>query len=130
MSSSAGLSAKNDKRLLIVEDSRDFQALLRHLFSSEGYSVECALNGKEALELLRSGVRLPDLILLDIMMPVMDGFEFRREQERDAKLAGIPIVVMTAHGDAQVCKAKIGAKDFIKKPPDMNDLLDVVRSWC
>lgn len=124
------LPAPNTKRLLIVEDSRDFQALLQHLFRSEGYLVDYALNGKEALDRLRSSEHLPDLILLDLMMPVMDGLEFRHQQEQDPKLAEIPIVVMTAHGESRASKMKIGAKDFVKKPPDMDVLLNVVRTCC
>jgi CheY-like chemotaxis protein len=105
-----------NRKILIVEDAKDIQMLLSGLLRAEGYEVDCAANGREALELLRAADPLPGVILLDLMMPDMDGYEFRREQEKDARIATIPIVAMTADGDVQVKALRIGAQAFLKKP--------------
>lgn len=119
------------KKILVVEDSIDFQFLLQHLFANEGYEVDCASNGKEAFDKLQSQSTLPNLILLDLMMPVMDGFEFRRLQELDPRLALIPVIIMTAHGDAQIeNKKKLRVTDYIKKPIDMESLLETTKKIC
>lgn len=108
--------ANANKRVLIVEDAPDIQRLLTELLTGEGYGVEVARNGREALEVLRAAQDLPGVILLDLMMPVMDGYEFRKEQERDPRIADIPVIVMTADGDFQVKGLKVGAKMSLKKP--------------
>ncbi len=95
------MTVHQKKHILIIEDSTDLQALMGRLFKSEGYTVSQALNGREALDFLKSTTELPSLILLDIMMPVMDGFEFRNEQRKDSRLASIPVVVMTADSEPQ-----------------------------
>jgi two-component system, chemotaxis family, chemotaxis protein CheY len=120
----------NGKKLLVVEDSTDFQNLLKQLFEGEGYAVEKALNGEEALIHLRGEKTLPNLILLDLMMPIMDGYEFRRQQELDIRLANIPVVVMTAHRDAQINKEKISVKECLRKPLDIYQLLATVKKHC
>lgn len=106
----------NKKSILVVEDAEDARALLSDLLQSEGYHVECAANGRDALEYLTQSTHIPGLILLDIMMPGMDGHEFRKEQEKDARLAPIPVAVMTAAGDAQVKALQLGAKGYLRKP--------------
>ncbi len=124
------LMAQESKIILVVEDSADIQFLLRQLFESEGYIFQAASNGEEALEFLRSTTRLPNLILLDLMMPVMDGYEFRKRQEQDPHLSKIPVVVMTADGDIVTKKIKVGAQDFIRKPVSIAAMLEVVRKNC
>lgn len=86
------------KLILIVDDSLDNQNLLELLFTSHGFNVHCASNGSEALLFLKELSILPDLIMLDAQMPVMDGYQFRIEQGKIARLKNIPVVVMT--GDA------------------------------
>lgn len=115
--------ADRTKNVFIVEDAPDIQILLARLLRFEGYVVSCANDGREALKSLRQADHLPGLILLDLMMPGMDGYEFRSEQERDARLAPIPIVVMTADGDVQVKAMKVGAKGYLKKPFSSLDLI-------
>ncbi|MGE3683918.1 MAG: response regulator [Bdellovibrionales bacterium] len=124
--------SQNRKRLLVVEDSVDFQDLLKQLFESEGYHVVYASNGEEALKKLRSDsdADLPGLILLDLMMPVMDGFEFRDKQLLDPRLAGIPVVIMTAHADLKAAGIKAGVKDLFRKTSDLPALLEIVRKNC
>jgi CheY-like chemotaxis protein len=120
----------SSKRILIVEDSEDFQFLVRHLLESEGYHVESAFNGLEALNKLGALFALPHLIILDIMMPVMDGFEFKERIEKDPRLKDIPIVVVTAHGDQLTTMAKIGARDIIHKTADMSSFLEIIKKNC
>lgn len=105
-----------EKHVLIVEDAPDLQYLLGHLFLSEGYRLSQAYNGEQALQILRSMTTPPSFILLDIMMPVMDGFEFREHQMSDPQLARIPVVVMTADGSAQEKVMHLGVRAVIQKP--------------
>ena len=115
------------KHILIVDDAMDIQSLLEQFFSEEGYTVSKSSNGYEALRFLQSTPQLPDLILLDLMMPQMDGFQFRQLQEQDPKLASIPIVVMTADSNVHSSTIKIGAKGFLKKPfADLNTIATTV----
>ena len=114
------------KRVLIVEDAVDLRSLLCQLFESEGYTVAQAANGNEALAMLRAATELPQLILLDLMMPVMDGFEFRQAQAADPRLAGIPVIVMTADGDTRAKQVRAGAVDSLRKPVEVEQLLEVV----
>ena len=82
-------------RVLIVEDERDIREALAEALAYEGYDVAVAANGREALRALRGGPR-PDVILLDLVMPEMSGWEFRQVQAHDPALAGIPVVVVSA----------------------------------
>lgn len=114
------------KHILIVEDSKDIQSLLAQLFEGEGYALSQAYNGQQALDMLRAMPEPPAMILLDLMMPVMDGFAFRHEQEKDPKLAIIPVAVMTADANIQSKSMKIGAAAYVKKPvSDIETLLEV-----
>jgi CheY-like chemotaxis protein len=108
--------SKSNKTILIVEDAADIQALLSSLLRSEGYQVECASDGREGLEKLRNSRKPFELILLDLMMAGMDGFEFCKELHKDAGLATIPVIVMTADGDIKDKANQVGAKAFLKKP--------------
>jgi CheY-like chemotaxis protein len=93
-----------------------------------GYVVESAANGLRALQVLKETKTLPDLILLDYMMPELDGGEFRVEQLKDKRIASIPILLMTAHAQGSSLCTKTGACDFIKKPIDMDSFLEAVDS--
>src|SRR6516165_3917335 len=81
------------KNILLVEDDEIVRRAIQMVLEWEGYYVECARNGQEALDTLRAGSR-PSLILLDILMPVLDGEEFRREQLQDPRFASIPVIVV------------------------------------
>lgn len=113
--------------ILIVEDDADLRDMMAQLLALEGYDAAIAANGLEALDYLRRG-GLPRLILLDLMMPIMDGWEFRREQQRDPALAAVPVVVLSALDRGRA--ADVVADDFLKKPLDFDRLLDLVRSYC
>ena len=84
--------------ILLVDDDGDVRETIREALEEEGHRVTSAANGQEALSLLRDGKVRPDLILLDIMMPEMDGWAFRAEQRKHPELASIPVVVFTAYG--------------------------------
>jgi CheY-like chemotaxis protein len=121
------METRKAKHILIVEDAPDLQILLSRLFKGESYEVSQAYNGQQAIDLLNSMSELPNLILLDLMMPVMDGVEFRQRQRKDPRFSSIPVVVMTADSNSQVKIAQLGVTDFVRKPiDDLNRLLDLV----
>ena len=118
-----------NKKILIVEDDDDIQEIVKTLLMDEGYMVETAGNGQEALHQLRASVTLPALIILDLMMPVMTGYQFRQEQELDPRLAQIPVVVTTAGGNFDSKKPLIKAQAFLKKPLSIDDLLSTIKRF-
>ncbi len=111
------------KSILIVDDDVDVREMLSQFFSIEGYTVATARNGQDALEQLRKGQQA-DLILLDLMMPVMDGWQFRVEQQRDPNLASIPVVVLSAVYNARERAAMLGAVDYMQKPVEFDKLIE------
>lgn len=112
------------QRILIVDDEPDLLELLAVLLESEGYAVDQAVNGAEALE--RTESTLPSLILLDMKMPVMDGAQFAK-LFRARHGAAVPIVVMTAADDAKRRSAEAGAAAYLGKPFELDALLDTVK---
>jgi CheY-like chemotaxis protein len=123
MSALSAFGARLLKSILIVDDDADVREMLSQFFSIEGYSVATARNGKDALDTLRQGADV-DLILLDLMMPVMDGWQFRVEQQRDPKLAGIPVVVLSAVYNARERAGLLGAVDYMQKPVEFDKLIE------
>ena len=115
-------------KILVVEDDRDIRESLRDLLEMEGFEVSIASEGIEAFEELRKSLpHLPDLIILDLMMPGMDGYQFRELQEADPQFSKIPILLMTADGNIDVKKMKVGAKMAIRKPLEISNLLSMIR---
>lgn len=121
-------SEKSRALILVIEDDRSIRQVLRELLEMEGYEVETAENGLVALDQLRHAERLPDLILLDLMMPLMDGWEFRDEQARDERLSGIPVLVMTADGQAGARVESIGTQGLIRKPIEIDEFLETIQA--
>jgi CheY-like chemotaxis protein len=117
------------KLILIVEDDLDLARLVAEILEAAGYRTAIASNGHEALDHLQTNGR-PDLILLDMMMPVMDGWKFREEQRRLPALASIPVVTVTADGDARGKAASIQAAGYVAKPITIDLLLDEVERIC
>jgi CheY-like chemotaxis protein len=115
------------QRVLVVEDDSVARTLLGTILEDAGYTVALAANGREALDYLRNGER-PFVILLDLKMPVMSGWEFREEQRRDPDLATIPIVVLTADGEFDAVVATLGAAACFSKPIDPEGLLARIRA--
>lgn len=122
--------AYRPKTVMLVEDDWDIRQTIREILEAESYLVSCAANGQEALEELRRSVVLPDMILLDLMMPVMNGWQFRAEQRKEAAWAGIPVVALTAAGDAEVRARSIEPVDLVSKPVSLESLLAVVERHC
>jgi len=118
------------KLILIVEDDLDVSRLLAEILEAEGYRTATAANGSEALNHLRKNSHYPDLILLDMMMPVMDGWKFREEQQKLPALASIPVLTVTADGDARGKAASIQAAGYLSKPLQIDSLLDEVERIC
>ena len=116
-----------DKNILFVEDDPDIRETLSEILREEGWTVRAASQGKEALEVLRTGSGLPRLILLDLMMPVMNGWQFRAEQLADAALAGVPVVIVSAASNIEQTAEKLGAAAFVKKPVVLDELLRAVQ---
>ena len=106
--------------VFIVEDDLDTREMLGQFLQIEGFHVETAENGKLALERLERSAGAC-VILLDLMMPVMDGWQFRQEQVRHAALADIPVIVVSAAGRDRI--EKIHADAYLSKPVDLDELL-------
>ena len=113
--------------ILVVDDDAEIRESLSDLLSDEGHLVRAAANGKEALELLRQ-TPAPCMILLDLMMPVMNGWQFVTEAAGDPALATIPVWIITAAGDAQ--PPPPGVSGILRKPFRLRELLDVVDRHC
>ena len=114
--------------VLIVEDDADLREMMAQLLSLEGYNTATVANGREALDYLHDGHERPDVILLDLMMPVMDGWEFRRKQQADPSLADVPVIVLSALDQSRA--VDVNAEAFLKKPLDFDRLLQLVRHYC
>ena len=112
-------------KLLIVEDDEGARTALGDIFDYEGYAVATCSNGAEALDYLRSRP-LPLLIILDLQMPVMNGWQFRDECKKDAALAMVPIVVITAFQSPR----NLDVEAIMQKPIDLARLMDLVRCYC
>lgn len=118
------------KRVLIVDDDEDIRRNLEDLMVFEGYDVETAEDGVRGLALLRTAAVMPDVILLDLMMPRMDGFQFREALETDPKFSSIPIIVMTADGHVDAKKRRLGAVTLVRKPIDIDNFLVAIAALC
>jgi CheY-like chemotaxis protein len=117
---------KNEVRaILVIEDDEDVRQAMVAILEMKGYSVASAENGKVAMDYLRAAP-IPDLIITDLSMPVMDGRQFRREQVKDARLANVPLLVITAMND----RNGIDANEILRKPVDVDHLLATVSRYC
>ena len=114
--------------VMIVEDDPDTREMLERFLELEGFEVRTAANGQLALESLQADSAL-SVILLDLMMPVMNGWQFREAQTSDPKIAGIPVVVVTAAGAKDDIPA-IEADAWLSKPVDLDRLLATIGEIC
>lgn len=119
-----------NKSIMVVEDDFFIRDMLVELLEDEGYTVTSAANGREAMLQLRASGELPGLILLDLMMPVMDGREFRQEQQHDVLLQAVPVVVLTASSDSEPLPASFEPAAYLPKPINLKGLLDTVAAFC
>jgi len=111
--------------VLVVEDDLDIREVMRMVLEASGYQVLEAGDGAEALVVARA--HRPRLILLDLMMPGMDGFQFRESQLRDPAIAAIPVVIVSGGGAVPEKAAELGAAGYLVKPTDLQRLLAVMR---
>jgi two-component system, cell cycle response regulator DivK len=117
------------KRILVVEDQEDNRRILRDLLTTADYAVTEAENGEEALAAVAK--QPPDLILMDIQLPIMDGYEVTRRIKADPSLSSIPIIAVTSYalsGDEEKARAA-GCDDFVPKPYSPRQLLAKVRQY-
>ena len=117
------------KRILVVEDQEDLRAILRDLLSGSGYEVIEAANGQEGVSKAKS--ERPDLILMDIQMPVLDGYETTRQIKADPNLKATPIIAVSSYamkGDEEKARAA-GCEHYVTKPYSPIQLLKVIRGF-
>ena len=114
--------------ILIVEDDFDVREALAETLRDEGYDVDCAGDGEQALQDLRRGAR-PGLILLDLTMPRMSGAEFRMVQKVDPKLNGVPVVLLSADGRMEEKARMLEADGAIRKPIDLDVLIATIERF-
>ncbi len=125
-------SPELNRRIFLVEDDRGIREAFEEFLVSEGYEVESAIDGQDGLAKLRAvvrGGRVPALILLDLMMPVKDGTEFRKEQRQDPEINQIPVVVMSADTRVAQKAELIGVAEHLKKPVELEDLLTLLQKY-
>ncbi len=112
--------------VMVVEDDADIRAALAETLEDYGFLTLTARNGQDALDQLHAGQR-PAVVLLDIMMPVMDGIEFRKRQQAEAQLASIPVIVITAADDVAAKQEALAAAGGFRKPVSVPELLSLIR---
>lgn len=118
--------------ILVIEDDEAIRRVLTLLLSEEGYRVHAAVDGHDALEYLAMEPVSPKLILLDLMMPTMSGFEFRKRQRQDPKLQHIPVAIISAittRLDEQQ-RVELDAVEFLGKPVSWLKLYDLAARYC
>jgi CheY-like chemotaxis protein len=112
--------------ILVVDDNREVREALAELLAFEGYQVKTAAHGAEAMEKLRSGLR-PAVVVTDVIMPVMDGWDFCRELRADPTTAAIPRIAITSSGfSLQTLRGQLGVSDVAWKPIEAGELLAAI----
>jgi CheY-like chemotaxis protein len=126
----AGQDGRSPRRVLVVDDDPSICSALTEVLEEEGFEVASATNGRAALDQLRTGPA-PSAIVLDLMMPVMDGWDFRHIQLQDPGLRDIPVVIVTAAGfSAKTVHTQFGDVTLIPKPVPLVDLLTALGRAC
>jgi len=120
----------SSRDVLVVDDDPDIRHALVGALEEQGYHAISASNGREALTVLRMLHTPPSVILMDLMMPVMNGWEFRAEQQRDPLLSKIPVVVVSARENITEDALQVSASGYLKKPFLLQDLLDAIGKFC
>jgi len=115
--------------VLVVEDDADFREALVSALEHAGYEVIAAVNGAAALQLLQWQI-VPSVVILDLMMPVMDGRTFREHQLADPALASIPVIVLSAEAKAAELATSPGVHAVLRKPVDLEALLGALDALC
>jgi CheY-like chemotaxis protein len=114
------------KTILVIDDSTTNVVLLEAVLMNKGYTIDKAMNVKEAYEVMQK--RLPRLILLDLLMPRINGFEFLQQLKSNQQYKDIPVIIVSALTDEETIQKtyQLGAQRFIKKPVDINQLIEIV----
>ena len=115
--------------VVVVEDDLDIREVVRMVLEANGYTVLEAAEGAEALSVVRQS-RRPCVILLDLMMPGLDGFQFREAQLQDPAIAAIPVIIVSGGGGIPEKAAKLGAAGYLVKPTDVQRMLTLVGEHC
>src|SRR5277367_3621419 len=118
----------NTTDVLVVDDDTDIRESISHLLKYEGYDVSTASNGAEGFVQLKN--KRPSVILLDLMMPVMDGWQFKTEIDSNPEFKNIPIVVVSADGNIRDKSLSIGISEYLPKPIEIDNLLSLVKKYC
>jgi CheY-like chemotaxis protein len=116
--------------VLVVDDEADIRFVISELLRDEGYTVALAANGREALIYLQTATPLPCLILLDMMMPLMNGWDFLHARQRDRVLQAIPVVAISAYRALAEAVVGLGVQAALAKPIDLDRLLATVQRYC
>jgi DNA-binding response OmpR family regulator len=124
------VSPADCKTVLVVDDDRDIRDVLTDALEAEGYTVVTAADGQEALDWLRSRVAKPCVILLDLMMPRLDGIQFRTEVLNDPELACLPVVVLSADPSIISTAKSLNFAGSLRKPVPLEALLAAVHAHC
>ncbi|MFN2387446.1 MAG: response regulator [Thermoanaerobaculia bacterium] len=122
-------AARRSTRILIVEDDADLRESLSQILEDEGFEVIGAENGRIALDYLK-GNSAPCVVLLDLMMPVMNGWEFRDAQLQDPELSEIPVVVLSADARTSSKAQALGVEQYLRKPVQLDQLVGIVAGLC
>jgi CheY-like chemotaxis protein len=122
-------SSAHRTSILIVDDDADIREALVDVLTDHGYPAHAVAHGAAALAALKGGMR-PCLILLDLMMPVMDGITFRQHQLADPDLEQLPVLVISAGNDLSLHAQALGAVESLRKPIDLDKLLAAVARHC
>ncbi len=123
------MALSHNHSVLLIDDDATAREPLEELLRLEGVDVVLAVDGAEAHEHLRTGAR-PCVIVLDLRMPGMDGFEFRAEQLRDPALARIPVIVMSGDGLVDERALELGVDEYLRKPIDVDQFISAIESHC
>jgi two-component system chemotaxis response regulator CheY len=124
------VEASDCKTVLVVDDDRDIRDVLTDALEAEGYRVVTAVDGLDALTWLRARTARPCVVLLDLMMPRMDGIQFRTEVLNDPDLALIPVVVLSADPSVIVTAKSLNFAGSLRKPVPLEALLAAVHAHC
>jgi CheY-like chemotaxis protein len=120
-----------ERMVLIVDDDGAIREVLGEILLEEGYTVLEAKNGREGLAVLRTNAaRRPCVVLLDLMMPEMDGVQFRREQLEDPAIATVPVVILSADADVAARAKEMGVAAGLRKPIHLDEIMSTVKSCC
>ena len=116
--------------MLVVDDDEDIRSSVTDLLQGAGFAVETAKDGEDALEQLMTTTNRPNLILLDLKMPRMNGWNFRLQLERSPLLSGIPVVLLSGSRSLEAQALALNVNGHLRKPVESEQLFGVVRRYC